>query len=77
MPEYRIKSSSYYCQKVKSRVEVSNKYLIHRNSRTGEIDKETLVEFECDTSDECDVFENAENSKIPNWKKCIHPLSPS
>jgi len=76
MPEYRTSSSSYYCQKVESNVEVSSKYLIHRSSRTGEIDKEALIEFDCNKSDECDVFENVENSTIPNWKKCIHPLSP-
>lgn len=76
MPEYRTQSTGYNCQKINSKVSVTSKFLIHRSSATGEVDKEIQTSFDCNKSKECGVEEISGMSATYNWKKCIHPLNP-
>lgn len=77
MPEYNIQSTEYYCQKVNKKVEIESKFLIHKSSVTGEVDKEVLISFDCNQCHKCDVSEINGMSTTYNWKKCIHPNSPT
>jgi len=77
MAEFTTKSTSYFCQNVKKSVGVKSKYLVHRNSVSGKIDKEAQQSFECDQCDNCAVAEVDGMTTNYNWNKCIHPNSPT
>ena len=77
MAEFTAKLTSYFCQNFTKSVAVEAEYFIHRNSVTGETDKEVQPSLDCNQCDNCLVAEVNGNTTNYNWNKCIHPNSPT